>query len=511
MSNKVVEIGNNLITIDEVLSVASGQKKLVLSKDESFVKKIESSVKKLKEHLESDIEVYGVTTGVGDSCTRRIPKSLAPEFSRQLSRFHGCGMGKHFDEKTGAAVLVVRLATLKTGFSAIRYELLGRLVHLSNNRIVPCIPEEGSVGASGDLTPLSYVAAVLMGERDVYYKGEIRPAKEVFDKEGIEPIELNPKEGLAIMNGTAVMTALACQAYCRAQNIVTLATRLTALLTEALITNKAHFDPTIFKLKPYPGQWRVVEQLIKETRYDPGYKHNSGQRVQATYAIRCAPHIIGVLADALIWIKDHIETELNSANDNPLIDPDSGRVLHGGNFYGGHIAFAMDSMKNALANCADLMDRQMALLVNEKSNNGLPPNLSGATKERLPINHAFKALHIATSAWASEALKQSVPASIFSRSTESHNQDKVSLGTIAARDCIRVSELTEQVLAAALLAGVQAVDLRIRKGELELENLSAELQDLFQKLRKISHFVDEDRPLEADLRELVKQIEDKKL
>jgi histidine ammonia-lyase len=219
--------------------------------------------------------------------------------------------------------------------------------------------------------------------------------------------------------------------------------------------------------------------------------------LQDTYTLRCAPHVIGVLEDTLDWTRRWIETEINSANDNPLVDPEFG-ILHGGNFYGGHIAQAMDSLKTAVASVSDLLDRQVALLVNERSNRGLPPNLAGSVQERLPVNHAFKAIHIATSAWTAEALKNTMPASSFSRSTESHNQDKVSMGTIAARDCLRVLELSEQTGVAAALAAVQALDLRERMNEVPgADPRVAEFRDA---VRGISAFVEEDRALEPDLR-----------
>jgi histidine ammonia-lyase len=207
------------------------------------------------------------------------------------------------------------------------------------------------------------------------------------------------------------------------------------------------------------------------------------------------------------FFRSSIENELNSANDNPLIDPDGERVLHGGHFYGGHIAFAMDGMKNAVANLADLLDRQMALLVDSRYNHGLPANLSGATGPRAAINHGLKALQISASAWTAEALKLTMPASVFSRSTECHNQDKVSMGTIAARDCLRVLELTEQVVAALLITVRQGVWLRIRATPDVLPQ--AALADMMEALAADIQVVEEDRRLEPDLRLLLARIRSK--
>ncbi|RMV86428.1 Phenylalanine ammonia-lyase/histidase protein [Pseudomonas amygdali pv. tabaci] len=213
---------------------------------------------------------------------------------------------------------------------------------------------------------------------------------------------------------------------------------------------------------------------------------------------------LGVLADSLNWLRSFIEIELNSANDNPIIDAEAGRVLHGGHFYGGHIAFAMDSLKTLVANVADLLDRQLALLVDERYNHGLPSNLSGASAERAMLNHGFKAVQIGTSAWTAEALKNTMPASVFSRSTECHNQDKVSMGTIAARDAIRVLELTEQVAAATLIAANQGIWLRSKAAD--ARPLPPALAAMHQQLGEDFAPVIEDRALENELRLCLKHI-----
>ncbi|WP_230411910.1 HAL/PAL/TAL family ammonia-lyase [Denitromonas iodatirespirans] len=492
-----VVIGAGRLRLEDVVDAADGRRPVRLSGDAEFRARIARGGAYLERLLANNGTVYGVNTGYGESCTVTVPSDLVQELPLHLTRYHGCGLGRHLDDAATRAVLVTRLNSLAQGVSGVRLALLEQIEHLLAHDILPQIPEEGSVGASGDLTPLSYVAAALVGEREVRYRGEVRPALAVLEALDIAPLKLKPKEGLAIMNGTAVMTALACQAWSRADYLSRLATRITALASMAMQGNRGHFDPRLFAAKPHAGQAEAAAWVFADLPVDTD---DGVMRLQDRYSIRCAPHVIGVLRDALPWMRRDIENELNSANDNPLIDPDDDWVLHGGHFYGGHIAFVMDAMKTAVANLADLLDRQVALMVDSKFNHGLPQNLSGASAERAMINHGFKAVQIGASAWTAEALKLTMPASVFSRSTECHNQDKVSMGTIAARDCLRVLELSEQVAAAALLAANQGLALRLQRGDLAAEALPAPVLAFHQQVSALSALVTEDRPLEADLR-----------
>jgi histidine ammonia-lyase len=496
MNNKKTIVFNGQpLTIEDICQIAEQKALVELSTQSDFITRIDKGALFIDTLLKEQGFVYGVTTGYGDSCTVSVPLHLVDELSRNLYTFHGCGLGSHFDAQQTRAILAVRLTSLARGFSGVRYQLLQHISTLLSQDILPLIPEEGSVGASGDLTPLSYLAAVLAGEREVMYQGEKQATQTVFSKLNIQALTLKPKEGLAIMNGTAAMTGIACLAYQRAEYLSRLATRITSLVSIALKGNAYHFDEKLFSVKPHPGQNRVAERIRSDLQVTESAPRND-TRLQDRYSLRCAPHIIGVLEDSLPWLRQFIENELNSANDNPIIDAEDEHVLHGGHFYGGHIAFAMDSLKTAVANLADLMDRQMAQLMDPKFNHGLPANLSGATGEQAMINHGFKALQIAVSAWTAEALKLTMPASVFSRSTECHNQDKVSMGTIAARDCIRILELTEQVAAAVLFAAVQGVELRG-----SLRALSPALQQSVSQIRQISPFLSADRALEQELRQ----------
>ena len=500
----MIKFDDSPLRIEDIVAVAGQQQSCALSDAPEFKQRIEKGANFLDTLLREEGVIYGVTTGYGDSCTVNIPGHLVNELPRHLYTFHGCGLGRHLEPEMARAVLATRLVSLCKGYSGVSYTLLQRLFLLLEKNIVPLIPEEGSVGASGDLTPLSYIAAVLCGEREAYYQGSVRPAVEIYAELGIEPLQLRPKEGLALMNGTAVMTALACIAYHRCSYLAQLATRITALVTVAGHGNAHHFDESLFLVKPHPGQQEVASWLRRDLHAgDPPRNPN---RLQDRYSLRCAPHVIGIINDSLPWWRQFIENELNSANDNPIIDGDSELVLHGGHFYGGHIAYVMDSMKNAVANIADLLDRQLAQLVDTKFNHGLPANLSGAEGERQAINHGFKAVQIGASAWTAEALKMTMPASVFSRSTECHNQDKVSMGTIAARDCLRVLQLTEQVGAAALLAACQGIELRLQKGDNE-HALQGGLKTTLDEVRAIAPPLQEDRAMEPELRQLVDRIQ----
>ncbi len=476
-----------------------------LSNSADVLERIARSARFVEDTLRRDGVIYGVTTGYGDSWSTSVPAALIEELPLHLTRFHGCGLGRILSEEETRAVMAVRLASLVRGWSGISLDLARLLSDMLRLDILPLIPAEGSVGASGDLTPLSYIAGALSGERMVRYQGREMPSAEAFAVAGLVPIRLRPKEALAVMNGTAVMTGLGILAYARAEWLARLSSRLTALTCLATFGNPAHFDSRLFQAKPHPGQMRVAARIWEDLAAFSSI--HTPTRLQDRYSIRCAPHVVGVLEDLLPTFRVLLETEINSANDNPLIDPEDGRILHGGHFYGGHVAFAMDGLKVLVANLADLMDRQLAILVDPHFNNGLPANLSGASGPRAAINHGLKAVQIGASAWAAEALKLTMPASVFSRSTECHNQDKVSMGTTAARDALRIARLTEQVAAALTIACSQAVRLRRAAGTLRRDVLGPGLDRFLEALEPLVPFVEEDVPLDECLRTLCAAIE----
>lgn len=492
----ILTISDKTLSPEDVCRVAGGEYQIKLSEEKRWRKKILDNVNFLESQIDAGATIYGVNTGFGDSCTVNIPSENIHDLPLHLSRYHRCGLGDFFSDSEVRAILVCRLQSLARGYSGVRMELLERFCWFLNNNVLPSIPKEGSVGASGDLTPLAYLAAAALGEGEATVNGSLHSMSEVYETMNLSPLKLKPKESLAIMNGTAVMTALACLALEGAKSLSQWATRLTALQHLALEGNADHFDEDLFDLKPHPGQSRAAERIRKDIGLQ--YRDAQSGRLQDQYSLRCAPHVIGVLEDALPFFHSVISTELNSSNDNPLIQHEKKKILHGGHFYGGHIAFVMDSLKALVASLADLMDRQTAMMVDDKFNRGLSKNLSGA-KENGATHHGLKALQIAISAWTAEALKNCMPVSVFSRSTESHNQDKVSMGTIAARDCLRVLELSEQVAAGTCLTAVQAVDLRACK-------TNTTIQSFVEQVREVSPFLENDRPLDGELRNLLERM-----
>lgn len=455
-----VSIGEEPLTIEAVAAIADGAATLALTDDAAARARIAGSAQFIEDALREGRTIYGVTTGFGASVEFQVSPSVAEAMPLHLVRYHGCGTGAIFGEREARAIVAVRANSLSRGASGVRVALLERLCWFVERGLVPCIPEEGSVGASGDLTPLSYVGALLVGEREAYLDGAVVDAAEAHRQLGVAPLTLRPKESLAIMNGTSVMGALACLSFVRARKLARFSSTLTAMASDALLGVPGHFDDRIFELKPHPGQ-RTVARWIRE-RVD---RRHTPARVQDRYSVRCAPHVVGLVLDCLPWMRTMLETEINGVNDNPIIegisdDAPEGRVLHGGNFYGGHACLVTDTLKNVVANVADLLDRQVGMLCNPATNAGLPANLVARTGPDRTTHHGFKAMEITASALAAEALKQAMPASVFSRSTESYNQDKVSMGTISARECVRVLDLAETVAAIHALTVAQALELR---------------------------------------------------
>ncbi|MFE7530042.1 aromatic amino acid lyase [Kitasatospora sp. NPDC057542] len=505
--------GHNL-TLTDIVSVARARPdaaRPVLAP--AAAEKMAASVALKEDWLARGIPLYGITTGFGDSVAHQISADRAAALQRNLVTYHLNGTGPIAAPEVARAVQLIRANCLGRGPSAIRPAVVDTLLRHLAADILPLIPERGSLGASGDLVPLCYLAHALLGEGEVLHRGRVRPAAEALAEEGIEPVVLCAKEGLALINGTAFTSAFAVLAAHDAAELAAAADIATALAVEALHGNASHFHPFLHRQKPHGGQLTsaaAIRALLDGSELATDYRgildrqERLGERgflthehrIQDPYSLRCAPHVTGVLRDTLDWVRPWLETEVNSSTDNPLFDTEEGVLHHGGNFYAGHVGQAMDSLKTAVANTADLLDRQLALVVDPRYSRGLPPNLiapAADTDAHAGLHHGFKGMQIAASALTAEALKTAAPASLFSRSTEAHNQDKVSMGTIAARDARTVVELARDVTTIHLLAVAQAVELR------GLRRASPTLQKVHGLIREHAPFTDRDRRMDGDI------------
>jgi len=504
--------GNDL-SIEDVCDVALRGEEVKLPEDKAFWETIEKSRKFLEDYIATGVPTYGVTTDFGDSCHNQISVEKAGELQRVICTYHGIGLGPKFDHETGRAVVLARLnGNVKGGHSAIRPQLARMMVTLLNKDIIPVIPQLGSVGASGDLTPLSYLGAVIMGQREVYYKGRICPTMEAFKAEGIEPLPIEAKEGLAIMNGTSVMTAVASLAWKKAERLANISDFLTAVTSEITRGKDTPFVAKVSEIKNHKGQCEsaaYVYDIIKDSkrvwRYEDFLKNQiekmegkgfvaQTNKIQDRYSIRCAPQITGVYRDTLRFARDLITEELNSANDNPLVDIEAGRLYNTGNFYGGHICAACDYMRTALANIADLSDKQAEVIIDGKFN-GLTENLipfTPADHPRAGLRLGFKAAQITISAIRGEVATYCYPVSLTSAPTEALNQDKVSMGTISARKWAEQIELVFLQFATHLLAAMQAVDLA------GYDDFAPFTRKVHDEVRKLSAFVEDDRELDKE-------------
>jgi len=512
-----LELDGDSLTIEDLVAVARGGVTAALSRH--AIPRIEAARELKRELIAREIPIYGVTTGFGDSAHRQIAPSKTAALQHNVLRDLGCGTGPTAAPDVTRATMLLRSNCLAKGNSGVRVELIERLLTLLNGDVLPQIPERGSCGASGDLVPLSYIGSALVGEADVLTHGDVRPAADVLAELELEPFELEAKEGLGLVNGTSFITAFAALAVADARDLADVSDLCTAMASEALLGNRGHFNAFLFDAKPHAGMIesaRMIRGLLDGSRLaldseeifagedlDGRDYLELHRQVQDKYSIRCAPHVCGMLRDTLEWAWRWVEIEMNSSDDNPLFDTGSGRVQSGGNFYGGHMGQAMDSLKVALANLCDLMDRQLELVVDEKFNAGLTPNLIREVAPDDPeagVHHGFKGMQLCCSAMTAEALKLSNPATVFSRSTEAHNQDKVSMATIAARDARSIVELAQNVAAIHLLAATQALDLR---GPEKASPVTRAAHDI---VRSRVPFMDGDRRMDEDIREVVELI-----
>lgn len=427
----------------------------------------------IDELVHSGATVYGVTTGFGAMASQRIEPADADRLQENLLISHAAGVGPPHDRHTVRAMLLLRANTLARGNSGCRPEIVERLIDFLRLGIHPVVPEQGSVGASGDLAPLAHLALPLLGRGRAEVDGEVLDGAEALRRHGLEAIRLAAKEGLALLNGTQQMTAVGVLALLDAEALLATATVAAAMATEALLGTDVAFADAYQQTRPHPGQARVARQLRHLLRDSEVMRSHHGQphRVQDPYSLRCVPQVHGAVADALGYVRGVLQIEINSATDNPLVFPDGadvdreaaatggGRVISGGNFHGQPIALAMDLVAMAVAELGSISERRIAQLIDGRLS-GLPPFLVAEAG----LNSGMMLHQYTAAALVSENKVLAHPASVDSIPTSANQEDHVSMGPIAARQARDVVRNTEHVIALELLCAAQGLDFRVADG-----------------------------------------------
>jgi phenylalanine ammonia-lyase len=438
--------------------------------------------------------IYGVNTGVGGNIKYLLEPEQAVLLQENLMRHLSCATGQPLPGEVVRGAMLLRLATFATGCSGIRVELCQALLDLLNAAITPIVPRCGSVGASGDLMPSAYIARALIGMGEVNYRGERMPAGAALDAAGLRRITFAPKEGLAMINGTTVMTSVAALVLPDACAVLRGLLRAVALATEALEVPVEPYEPFVHEKKGHPGQIAVAAFMRDQLG---GSALIIDPTRQSCYSLRCAPQGLGPVWEAFADSRATVEREINSANDNPLIDADAGRVYRAGNFYGGHIARALDTWKLDFAIMGNWANALMAVLVDDRFNSGLPANLVPDPG----VNSGLKGMQLSVTSLACAIRQFAGPSSIHSLPTEQYNQDVVSLGMHAAVTAMDALECLRSEVAMAMLASAQAVDLRGCAKSLGEGN-----RKTYQVVRGASGFLDRDRPLEHEVAAIAAEI-----
>jgi histidine ammonia-lyase len=484
---KAVEIDGDHLSLENVEEVAFGGAKVRIHP------RAASKIRRCRRYVEKIVDqgktVYGINTGFGSLCRKRIGKKDIEKLHENLILSHAISVGPVFSEEEVRAIMLLRANVLAKGFSGVRLEVVQTLVEMLNKGLHPMIPEKGSVGASGDLAPLAFMALPLIGKGWVFYQNRLMEGKKALRKAGVSPLKLAAKEGLALINGTCVMTAIGVLSLLKTERLAELADMAGAMSLEAVLATPAAFDSNIQKVRRHTGQRRSAENLVRLIQGSQIREfHKDCTRVQDPYSFRCMPQVHGAVRDTLSYVRSVLETEINSATDNPLIFPEQNKVISAGNFHGEPVALALDFMSIAASELASISERRIAALMNPAISD-LPAFL---TKEP-GLNSGFMMAQTTAASLVSENKCLSHPASVDSIPTSNDQEDHVSMGTIAARKAREVVNNTEEVLAIEFLAASQGIDFRapLKPGEI--------IHRIHRRIRKCVPSLTEDRLLVIDL------------
>jgi len=484
-----MELNGQTLTLTEIATVAFGEAPVKVSS--SARPRVLASRKVIEDIVGRDDIVYGVSTGFGKLSDVRIPHDALAELQLNLVRSHACGIGNPLSEPEVRAMMLLRANVLALGFSGIRLEIIDALCELLNRRVSPVIPEKGSVGASGDLAPLAHLALSLIGEGEAFFKSERMESREALRRAGLKPVELQAKEGLALLNGTQAMHAVGGLALLRAKRLIRVVDVAGATSLEALKGTPAAFDPRLQDARPHPGQREVAKHLMSILEgSDIRRSHlKDDPRIQDAYSLRCMPQVHGAIRDALSHCENVLLIESGSATDNPLVFSESGDVISGGNFHGAPLALTFDYAAIALTDLMSISERRIERLVNPDMNEGLPAFLA----RRPGMESGFMIAHVAAAALLNEAKVLAHPSSVDSVPTSGGKEDHVAMGMTGALKLRTIVDLAENLTAIELLAGAEALEHRrpLKAG--------VGVERAFTTLRKTSPPLTQDRSLSDDI------------
>jgi len=480
-------LDGNQLTISEVCAVARARTSEV-SLASAAIANMEASRALIDRLAAGEEPIYAVNTGVGLLANVRIPRQDLDRLQRNVIRSHAAGVGEPLAREVVRAMMLIRANVLAKGFSGIRPLVAERLCDLLNRGVTPVVPSQGSVGASGDLAPLAHMALVLTGEGEAEFDGVVMPGAEALARAEIRAIELHPKEGVSLINGTQAMLAIGCLSLDEAQSLVESAEVICALTLDALRGTPRAFDQRIHAARPHPGQAASAARLRgllegSEIRQS----HITCQRVQDAYSLRCVPQVHGAVRDALAEARRVFAIELNAATDNPLVI--DGEILSGGNFHGEPLAFQLDFLAVALSALAGISERRIDRLVNPALNEDLPPFLAG----HAGLESGLMMAQVTAASLVAENRVLSHPASVGSITTSGNKEDFVSMGMTSATKFQRVVRNTRAVLAIEALAAARALDL------LAPLKSSPALEEARSRIRSVSPAIEGDRPFYKDI------------
>jgi len=480
-------IGMEGMTLEKLVKIARQGAHVKLTQGSEL--RLRNTRRLIERWVEEEKTIYGVTTGFGALSDVVISKKDTRRLQENILMSHAAGVGEPLDEETVRAVMALRIKDLARGNSGIRLETVEHLIALLNWGVCPVIPSQGSVGASGDLAPLAHMALVLLGLGEAVYKGQRLTGEQALSKCGLQPVQLEAGEGLALVNGTQVMTAVGGLAVYDARNLAKLTDIAAAMSLEVLMGSRTEFNKRIHEIRPHPGQAAAADNMERIVRNSEIItSHKDCGRVQDAYTLRCSPQVHGATKDAVNYCRKVIETEMNSSTNNPLIYAETEDFLLGGNFHGQPVALALDFLSMAVAELANISERRVERLVNPMLS-GLPAFLVGDGG----LNSGFMIAQYTAAALVSENKVLCHPASVDSIPTSANKEDHVSMGTIAARQCREVLHNTEAVIAIELLCAAQALDLftNLKPGEGTLE--------AYRVIRGEIPHLETDRILAADI------------